>query len=340
MRAGSTISQRGISLIELMISMAIGLVMVAAIFSAFLSNLNNTRSTVAVARIQESARFAFEYLARDIREAGSQPCGSQIPIANVLNQGGTNPQWAGFTDVLRGFDGDTAASGASFVDSTDPVIAGKRVLGTDALMLAIVSGRHFSIESHNPSSAQFKLNESGHDLVSGDVVFVCDYTQGSIFQVTNANQSNATIVHNTGTGSPGNCTKGLGVPVDCTSTNGTAKTFEKNGILAKIDSVTWYVGCNGRSSCDLPAGRSLYFTYLKQGVLYQQDLMDGVTDMQIRYLVRSGNNYQVASSAVNWSNVIAVELTLTFGEDKVGIGNGATDVRRSFSYVVAMRGRL
>ena len=337
MRIAVIRGQRGLTLIELMISMVIGLIMVGAMLLAYLSNTATERSMLATSHLQENARFAFEYLARDIREAGSLPCGLQTPIANVLNSASGNGgavDWADFDDLM-GFEGNES------VASLDAFSGGygERVAGTDALRLSINNGAPYSIESHNPSSAQFKFNEAGHALSSGDIVFVCDYEQSAIFQVTNANASNATIVHNTGTGTPGNCTKGLGSPVACT-TNGTPHSFAENGIVVGLTAASWYVGCNLRADCATPAGRSLFFTRLNGATLLPQDLVEGVVDFQLRYLSRTGNSYVDANAVTNWDNVVGVEVLLTLEESGVGVGTNNRDIQRTFDFAIAVRGRL
>jgi len=332
--------QRGISLVELMISMTIGLVMVGAILTAFISDIITTRATIATAKIQESARFGYEYMARDLREAAGTPCGSER-IANVLNTGGA--AWMADLDqsTIKGYDGGEALIDIATVSSGDTNVTAKRIPGSDALALTVVSGQYFSIDSHQALSAEFEISEANHGLKIGDIVFVCDYSQGSIFQITDSNTANKTVMHDVGSGvvTPGNCTKGLGFPTLCT-TNGTLKAYDQNSIIAKVQRVYWYLGCNGFTDCSLPDGRSLYFTYLNGGSLVKEALVDNVTDMQITYLERTSNNYQVATSISNWNSVTALRIELTTGQDSVGVGSSLQDIRRKFSYVVALRSRL
>lgn len=61
---------RGISLIELMIAMTIGLLIALGVTQAYLSGLGTQRAQTDVSRAQESGRFAFEILARSLRKAG------------------------------------------------------------------------------------------------------------------------------------------------------------------------------------------------------------------------------------------------------------------------------
>ena len=62
--------QLGFTLIELMIAMLLGLIVVGAAGSVFLSSQKTYKTTEEMARLQEGGRAAFELMAKDIREAG------------------------------------------------------------------------------------------------------------------------------------------------------------------------------------------------------------------------------------------------------------------------------
>src|SRR5690606_41658238 len=99
-------------------------------------------------------------------------------------------------------------------------------LELDGARPSVPPRRSADLTAHTTNSAQFKVNTSDHGIEDFDILMVCDYGQASIFQATNVNSSNVTIVHNTGNVSsgPGNCTKGLGLLVECT-TKGTVKEY-------------------------------------------------------------------------------------------------------------------
>ncbi len=60
----------GFTLVELMISMVIGLVVIAAIIAVFISSSRTSSATSTLSRAQESARFAVQYIGRELRHAG------------------------------------------------------------------------------------------------------------------------------------------------------------------------------------------------------------------------------------------------------------------------------
>lgn len=81
--------QRGLSLVELLIAMALGLLLTVGALQMMLSSQGLYRTTDSLSRIQESGRFALDFLAKDIRMGGynvrdgvalySQTCGSFTP---------------------------------------------------------------------------------------------------------------------------------------------------------------------------------------------------------------------------------------------------------------------
>lgn len=325
---------RGFSLVELMIAMVLGLVIIGGAVSMFLANKQTYRTTENLSRVGENVRMAFELMARDVREAGATSCGNSTRVANVVNGGGN--WWADWGNAVRGYDGaedDPAV--------TEGAANGNRVVGTDSIQILGIDDEALSIDVHNPTSAQFKLNEPSSSLTAGDIVIACDPDHAAIFQITNYN-NNVTLVHNTGTGKPGNCSKGLGFPTECT-TNGNPYTFGKNSQLAKLSATDWYVGNNGRAQT---GGRSLYRMRLNtengEPKTTAEEMVDGVRDMQISYLRRGATQYVPASglTTADWANVIAVRIAIEVESPEATASTTANQrLVRSFTHYVNIRNR-
>src|SRR3546814_11566616 len=84
-RSGS--GQAGFSLVELMISLVLGLIVIGGVTTVFLSNQQSYRSNEGLSQLQENSRIAFELMARDIRQTGLTGCGHERPIATGLANG-------------------------------------------------------------------------------------------------------------------------------------------------------------------------------------------------------------------------------------------------------------
>lgn len=62
--------QRGLSIVELMVGVALGLFLVAGAATLFVSHLGNSRRLVLEARVNQELRAAADLIARDLRRAG------------------------------------------------------------------------------------------------------------------------------------------------------------------------------------------------------------------------------------------------------------------------------
>lgn len=314
-------SSHGFSLIELMISLVLGLLVSSAAIAMFLSNSRTYRATESLSRVQENARIAFELMARDIREAGATPCSRNIPVGTALNNPTAN-WWSDWGNGLRGYENGALAGSLA---------------GTDAIELLAGSSTGVSVTSHNPTSATMDVTPAAHGFLADDVLMVCDYRQAVIFQMSGpaANPiTNGNIVHNTGNGTPGNCTKGLGFPILCT-TNGNGYEYGDNSMVVRLQASRWYVGANGRG------GNSLFRVALRNSAPgVPEEVIEGVNDMQVTYLLPGAGSY-VAATGINparWREVTAVRLELVLsGLDAVG--TDGSRITRGLRHTINIRNR-
>ena len=65
--------QRGLSLVELMISLVVGLILIAAVFNMYTGNVRSARFTDGMQAIQENGRYGISVLQRGLRLAGYSP---------------------------------------------------------------------------------------------------------------------------------------------------------------------------------------------------------------------------------------------------------------------------
>jgi hypothetical protein len=224
-----------------------------------------------------------------------------------------------------------------------------RVSGTEAIVVLSGTGSEgLIIVDHNAPAAEFKVNTTAHGIVDGDILLVCDYDHAAILQTTNASSSTVTIVHNTGTSgvSPGNCSKYLGWPVPSTcgssgpGSDPPSYTFEKNGFISKLQATGWYIGHNGRGR------RSLYRLRLQNNsgsaLASAEEVAEGITDLQFQYLRRVAgglaDSYVAASSITDWSEVVAVRLTL-ITRTLESVGTDQQPIERQWPTVVTLRNR-
>ncbi|MBL4572018.1 MAG: prepilin-type N-terminal cleavage/methylation domain-containing protein, partial [Gammaproteobacteria bacterium] len=76
---------RGLSLIELLVSMVLGLTLATGVVQIYVGSNTTERDREARQRIQENGRFATNFLSQEVRMAGYLGCLSSIPGATVNN---------------------------------------------------------------------------------------------------------------------------------------------------------------------------------------------------------------------------------------------------------------
>lgn len=329
MRKSPRSRMSGLSLIELMISMVLGLMVIGAAIGIYLSNRNTYRATENLGAVQENVRTAFELMARDIREATGNPCVNSLPIANVINNATT--RWYtnlnAWNTAIEGF-GPTAA----FPGTVFGTAEGVRLSGTEAIQLFSGDDTVATISGHNAGTGQFTLNTTTSGFATGDLMMACNSNQAAIFQASSVSGSSVTV----GTsGSPGNCSVNLGViPVGEACSQRQPFPFSApNSVMVKLNAARWYIAnnANGRPS--------LYQARLVGGNVVPQEIAEGVTGLAVTYLVRGDSSYVTATNvAGRWADVIAANIDLTVqSPERVGTNNAPLE--RHLVHVASLRNR-
>lgn len=292
--------QRGFTLIELMVALLLGLLVVAAAGSIFLSNRRVYGSTEAVGRIQENQRAAFEMIARDIREAGVNPC-SRFNAANPIAMQMTAPDTVFWLRFANGVFGGTSG-------------------GNDSLSLYLANGREYRVQAHARPADPVTLNTTA-GLAAGQALMICNSDQAIVFAATGI--SGSQVQHaagsNCGAGftptpdaalcsatvsGPGYCYRIATTPSAADVTACPRGISRSPAFVVAPYEANWSVGANTRG------GSSLYRTVAGT----RSEIAEGVTRLAVGYKVGTAANY-VNAAAVNaassWGQVTAIHLTMT-----------------------------
>lgn len=111
--------QRGLSLIEIMVALAIGAVLLLGLTRVFSASRTAYQMSEGMARVQENARFAMEFLQRDIRMAGHYGCvndQSHLQSAGALTSHFGAPAFGDpldFTVSIHGYEAPSTGPGDS-----------------------------------------------------------------------------------------------------------------------------------------------------------------------------------------------------------------------------------
>ena len=120
--------QRGVSLVELMVSITIGLILIAGVMSIFFSSKVTYMANEKTARLQENGRVALDLITHDLRSAGYLGC-AKIPrwFQSTLNDP-TSVLWNYFTPMV-GYESDGEGAYAPVLDvalDPEPAVRGGR----------------------------------------------------------------------------------------------------------------------------------------------------------------------------------------------------------------------
>jgi type IV pilus assembly protein PilW len=302
---------RGLSLVEVMVAMTIGLVVLLGVIGIMGANRQNLRITESLSESQENARMAFELIARDVRQARDTSCGAIQGIGNL------NTQWWGIWRPIQGFAGTDATTAVAIGSA-----ANERVTNTQALQL-LGSGEVRIIKTI--TGATLELQTAAGSLNGGPVI-VCDLQTASLHTVTAAAAATITLA-------PAVVVSSVDSP-----------QFQ----VARLTAVTWYIGNNGRAD---EGGRSLFrVSLLPNGRTATEEILPGVVNMGMRYHVTGGADFIAESAVADWDTVNAIELTLTAESTQRNVTSDATPgsdlvgsdgrIRRQITHVITLRNTI
>lgn len=297
-------THQGFSLVELMVAMVVGLVVLGTVSTIMVNANKNYTTTDSTARLQENARFAMQFITTDLRRAGYFGCAGDLSaVYSTLNGSGGVGGLA-----LNALEGVEAVGTGVWQPSTEATsFPNNPVAGSDAFAVRYLDlDNPITLQQEMPNESAVLFVNAGHGLNVNDIIAVTDCDTADIMQLTNVNASGSSgkdnLVHNAGSGTPGNSTQRL------------SKNYDLTATVLKFNSAQYYVGTSVSGLTT-----SLY----RITTAGAQELVEGVENMQIRYGVvttadRVPSAYVTANEVstingvgvTNWSNVISVRVGL------------------------------
>jgi len=370
-------AQAGISLVETLVALVLGLAMVSVAFNLYVSNRAVFRQIEAMVRLQESASIAAALLESSIRGAGGNVCRNNLPMTPLLKT--TSPYWEYEVGKgllgLRGYESSAA----------DPIVGNSRIAGDSISVVsdhsdayARVTGVSTLTTDPGGLSGTYRFDITGSELAVGDIALACDYSRAVLFQISTKNNIRITLRAGAGapTHSPGNCgvfmkrasAAGQGIRAldgtfSCASADktlystGGAYGFGPGTMIVKHSFEHWYLGRKTGTT----NGLSLFRVRMGNDASGNVKLMDAeevvqdVTDMQITYLpgllstgYPAASNYETATqinarSNYTFRSVTAVRIVLTLtSPEAVGLAanNAASAATYTIPINVAIRARM
>jgi len=358
----------GLALVEIMIALALGLMVIAALGQLYSGSRQSYRLSDALARLDENGRFAVDFLANDIRMAGYLSCGGESArIGNSVNPPvNSGDNWIYDTRGLAGYDGGAGSPPTSFND---------RVPGTDIL---IVRRASLEVERRviwNDSTAGTIKLQVDHGFKVGEILVVSNpsCTQASLFQVTGTlnldhpeqAESFDAVKYGPAAGLDlGNCTGALFGTFDC-SQQAVAETgvFRPGSVLSRYAVHAYYVTAGTLAKPPILVRKRLTQAN-GQATLITEELIRDVENFQVLYGrdTSADTNHRVddyvsANLVTDWAQVVSIRFALLMRSREANVRSetagpsydllGATvtptadrRIRRSFGGVVALRNYL
>lgn len=190
----------GFSLVELMISVVLGIVIVGGCISIFSGVVRSSSLNQTVANLQSNARFALDMIGRDVRASGFLGCASERDIS--LNITFANPPTNDLTrTALTGYVvGDTTWEPSLPQAYTAPVSVGSPVPGTHALSVhyADFPGAELAA-SMTSSSANIVIEQIDDGRVrAGQLMLLSDCSSAELFSIASVTSSSDELSIGTG----------------------------------------------------------------------------------------------------------------------------------------------
>ncbi len=371
--------QLGLSLVELMISLAIASVVTVGVIQMFSANQESAALLRGQATLGESGRFAMEMIGRSVRRANYRGCNSKRAVEDTI---ATVPYEFALDLGLRGYEGNpggtwspdfstTSAPRTSGSTDTDVYSPDSEALtgidldnlteGSDVITVWFASSTSYPVDTAtqplNSGTEAILLEAStadiAADLAQYHIAFISDCSTENMFVITqiNAVGGKAELEHSAGAG--------IGLAQNLTPIMGTGSGYQDGARVYPIISRTFYVGTSGNINA---FGDPITSLYRKDGVSAPVELVEGVENLQILYGVDNGGAalvpsiYLNAASVSDFRDVVAIRMQITANSiDDVGATQQFRDLdddgdidaddvdgilRRTFTQTVRLRNRL
>jgi Tfp pilus assembly protein PilW len=166
--------QAGVTIVEVMVSIAIGLFILAGVVQLYASATQNSAVVQGSSTIQENARYIFSRLAEDVSQAGFGGC---------FNLTAVSPSGASrFTNVVAGNNAEGQLYDfEQFIDGIDNEAIENLTFDAFTVRYTKSSERHLALTHAEPN---FTIADSA-PFKQGDLVLVTNCSRMTMFRVSN-----------------------------------------------------------------------------------------------------------------------------------------------------------
>ncbi len=298
---------KGFTLVEIMVAMTIGLIILGAVAQIFATSRSTYSLEEGLARVQENARFAMEFVAGDVRMAGYAGClninqASNSNVAYSVNNQLQTPNFA--TNFAPGLHIQAhSASGSIWTPALPAALtaSGPTPLpDTDVLIIRRANDLMFPLDIamgtvDDPVTID-AADATALELQQNDVVLLADCNNLDIFQITNTDPTSGTLAHDVGPNQDGNLSRAYGT----------------NSEVMKLLTRAYFIG-TGASG-----GPALFRSEgMPGGNMIKRELVDNVESMRVIYgedtdasADATANRYRLPGTVTNWDRVVSIRVAM------------------------------
>lgn len=290
----------GFGLIELMVSITLGLLLTAAVLQTFIAANTSYRIQDSLSQVQEAGRYATHFLGKDLRMAGYMGCAAldSVPV-NVISKAPPADVSFALNTVVVG-DNNVAAGNAY-----------SAVVGTDVITLKRASNLSAQLTGNLAAvNAQIQIAGNPLGLVAGDYILISDCINADLFTASSVSSSAGTVT----------IAHANNVNID----NNLSKAYGPDAEIYGFESVNYFVRDTGRTTSNGNPIRALFVQRRAAGSAgaapAAYELVEGIENMQVTYGedTNDDNNidrYVDGANVASWGEVLSVRVEFLLVSD-------------------------
>jgi type IV pilus assembly protein PilW len=299
--------ERGFSIVELLVAVAISLLLLTGVVAIFVSSKTSYETNERFSRIEENGRFALDAIMTDLRASGFVGCARQPTYLSTSLSSATSLQWNFLAGPVTGFE---ATGTSTWSPAMDAYIPSTLISGSDVLVARVPVREKVALPlTANLGAATNSLQVaagSTNGVKTGDIAIAYSCEAISVFQVSNYNSATGVIDH-AFTGQNANNTVNYSYRQAVTN-------------VVPVETVAYYIAPAGRLT-DLtdpdPPPPGTTSLWRRRGTA-TEELVEGVEQMQVQYGVDTTGDtivdaYRTADqvqAAGQWNDVLSVSVAL------------------------------
>lgn len=365
--------QRGLSIIELMIALTLGLVLMAGVVQVFLANKVSQRMEQSISRVQENGRVALDLITQDLRSVAYIGCAAPIKVdkstkaeitVSAKDVSVTGSNFA--RDSLRGYsrksDSEWKPALPSYLSSGTASVASARV-GSDVVFLytSVDTGARVSGTASGTSAISVeRASTTAECFEKKDVVLISNCTTADLVTVTNDPKSACAAGATVSLQHDSSLNTNAALSATYSSPSGAALTSGSRARVLKFSQNIYSIRDTNRK---YPDGSSIFALYRSQNGAAAQELVEGVEFLKIQLGEQMPNNnlryVTPEDTSINWENVVSARIgvlvrgfesirdaddgnTYVIADQSVGtaLHGGGRPLRQAFTVTVELRNRM